>query len=51
MEQKKILEELNAECVLKLDEYLKSNKDLNEENYKKLHTAKEEWHLTNVTTN
>lgn len=42
MEHTKRLEELNAESLLKLEEYLKSKKELNEDDHKKLHTAKEE---------
>ena len=45
MEHKKKLEELNAESLQKVEDYLKTKGTLKQEHHKKLHQAKEEWQV------
>ncbi len=45
MEHRKKLEDLNKESLQKLDEFVKTKEGLNEEDHKKLHSAKEEWQI------
>ena len=43
MEHKKLLEDLNKQSLEKIEEYLKTKKDLSEEHRDKLHEAKNKW--------
>jgi hypothetical protein len=43
MEHTKRLEELNSESLQNLEEYLKTKEGVKEDEYEKIHTAKEEW--------
>lgn len=43
MEHKKQLEELNKKSLEKIDEYLKSKKNIDAENHERLQKAKEKW--------
>ncbi|MEO7923220.1 MAG: hypothetical protein ABIR30_06035 [Chitinophagaceae bacterium] len=43
MEHRKKLEELNAESLQRLEDYLAAKKELKGEHHEKLHSAKEEW--------
>lgn len=43
MEHKKELEELNKRSLEKIDEYLKSKANLNQEHHEKLNEAKKKW--------
>ena len=43
MEHKKDLEELNKKSLDKIDEYLKTKKNLGKEYHKKLNEAKKKW--------
>jgi hypothetical protein len=43
MDQKKKLEELHKESLQHLDDYIKSKKEIKQDDHEKLHSAKEEW--------
>jgi hypothetical protein len=43
METPKKLEELNQESLKKLEEYVQSKGELNQEHHEQLHKAREEW--------
>jgi hypothetical protein len=43
MEHKQLLEDLNTESLRKIEEYLKTKKNLSEEHREKLHEAKNKW--------
>ena len=43
MDHKTKLEELNAESLSKLEEYLKSKSSLKDEHHEKVHKAKDDW--------
>ena len=43
MEHKKLLEDLNSESLKKIEEYLKTKKNLKDEHLEKFHEAKNKW--------
>jgi hypothetical protein len=43
MEHKQLLEDLNKQSLEKIEEYLKTKKNLKDEHREKLHAAKSKW--------